>query len=272
MPIKNTWFMDNLPETHLDLSAFRMERDGACWWCGAAADSREHKYKRTDLARMQGDGPNLVWGGGEERLHFVQSIKKSPAVRFDRDLCRRCNDTRSQPFDRAYETYSAYVWENSGALWDSDGLDMEAIFGQDWKQKQLDLGRYFAKHFASRMVLDGLPVPSGLLDFLNGSSSAKNVRFCFTVDEGLWLLREHGQSQGSAIQGLWLRPTFAWLSPDGTELRGYETQTYLGYVGVAFAWLPEEEDLDSFFPHIRPVLNVVDATDEIRQIIDELEA
>jgi hypothetical protein len=149
---------------------------------------------------------------------------------------------------------------------------MKAIFGADWKRKQLDLGRYFAKHFASRMVLDGLPVPAGLLDFLNGSTVAKNVRFCFTLDEGLWLLRKHGDPQGSPIHGLWLRPTMAWVSSDGKQLRGYETQSYVGYVGVAFAWFPEQEYLDSFFPHVRPVLNVVKATDEMRQIIDELEA
>lgn len=77
---------------------------------------------------MRGDGPNLVWGGDEERLHYIKSIRKSSAVRIEKALCRRCNDTRSQPFDRAYETYSAYVWENAETLWDAAGLDMRAIF------------------------------------------------------------------------------------------------------------------------------------------------
>ncbi|MCW3767339.1 MULTISPECIES: hypothetical protein [Paenarthrobacter] len=263
--------MDLFRDSHPDLSPFRVERDGTCWWCGAVADSREHKYKRTDLARLQGDGPNLVWGGDEGRLHNIQSIRKSPAVRFEMDLCRRCNDTRSQPFDRAYDTYSAYIWENADSLWGAPGLDMKAIFGIDWERKQLDLGRYFAKHFASRMVLDGLPVPAGLLEFLNGAVTAKNVRFCFTIDEGLWLLRKYGASQGSPIHGLWLRPTFAWVSSDGRELRAYETQSYLGYVGVSLLWSAEQEHMDSFFPHVRPVLNVVKATEEMMKIIGELE-
>jgi hypothetical protein len=264
--------MDSPPDDHVDLTPFRVERDGRCWWCGAIADSQEHKYKRTDLARLQGDGPNLVWGGDEGRLHYIKSIRKSSAVRFEKDLCRRCNDTRSQPFDRAYETYSAYVWENAETLWDAPGLDMRAIFGDDWRPKQLDLGRYFAKHFASRMVLDGLPVPSGLLDFLNGKRVAKNVRFCFALDEALWLLRKHGDPQGSPIQGLWLRPTMARVSSDGKHLRGYETATYVGHVGVLFSWFPEKKRLDSFFPHVRPVLNVVKATDEMMQIIEGLKA
>jgi hypothetical protein len=30
---------------------------GSCWWCGAPADSREHKLKRSDLVREYGTPP-----------------------------------------------------------------------------------------------------------------------------------------------------------------------------------------------------------------------
>jgi hypothetical protein len=32
---------------------------GTCWWCGNTADSREHRFKRTDIEREFGRGPYL---------------------------------------------------------------------------------------------------------------------------------------------------------------------------------------------------------------------
>lgn len=73
----------------------------------------------------------MVWGGDPERLHTVRSTKKSGAVRFKRALCTLCNSTRSQPFDRAYDSFSEYVWRNLDDLWHCDYLDMEEVAGAD---------------------------------------------------------------------------------------------------------------------------------------------
>jgi hypothetical protein len=35
----------------------RFDYGGRCWWCGAVADSREHKHKKTDMTREFGVGP-----------------------------------------------------------------------------------------------------------------------------------------------------------------------------------------------------------------------
>jgi hypothetical protein len=32
-------------------------KPGRCWWCGAPADSREHKMKRSDIVREYGKPP-----------------------------------------------------------------------------------------------------------------------------------------------------------------------------------------------------------------------
>ncbi|MFC5112013.1 hypothetical protein [Kibdelosporangium philippinense] len=35
----------------------RHDYAGQCWWCGSVADTREHRYKRSDLIRDFGKGP-----------------------------------------------------------------------------------------------------------------------------------------------------------------------------------------------------------------------
>lgn len=43
----------------------RLEASGLCWWCQArTATTGEHKFKRSDLARLMGDD-HLIWGDGE---------------------------------------------------------------------------------------------------------------------------------------------------------------------------------------------------------------
>ena len=125
-----------------DLERLRRDLRGFCWWCGSVADSQEHKYKRTDLARLLADG-GIYWGG-DHGGRSIRSIRKSPEVRFARTMCQRCNNRRSRPFDLSYEIFSKYVTLNMTTLWELDCLDMLEIYGRDWRALQTDLARYYA--------------------------------------------------------------------------------------------------------------------------------
>lgn len=118
---------------------------GTCWWCGAPADSREHKFKRSDLARLSA-GEQLYWGGGDRGGKYLQGYKRSDVMRFGRILCQVCNNARSQPFDNAYDKYAEYVAKNLDDLW-HQGLQFKRIFGHTWRDDVKNLGRYFAKSF-----------------------------------------------------------------------------------------------------------------------------
>jgi hypothetical protein len=65
--------MGQVPPQH------RYDYGGRCWWCGAAADSREHKHKKTDLAREFGSGPYIgasaVVRAFEGKLRQVQGTR-----------------------------------------------------------------------------------------------------------------------------------------------------------------------------------------------------
>ena len=82
-----------------------------CWICGGLANSREHKFKKSDLIRS-----STTWAP-DDRPYFVAGGVKRPiaspnakiATTFGKVLCVDCNSARTQPFDRAYEAFSRYV-------------------------------------------------------------------------------------------------------------------------------------------------------------------
>lgn len=216
---------------------------------------------------MQGEGSSLIWGGDPEKPHTIRSVKKSEAVRFGTEMCRACNGARSQPFDRAYDEYVDFLWAHGDEMWFWDGIPMPAVFGHKWSSKQLDLARYFAKHFGSRIVDEGLEVPPGLIDFMNGGSKPRNVSMCFAKREDLWELHKGLQGITGGPPGLWLGEMNAHLTSDRSKVVALQTNCLVGYIGVEFLWDDGCEDMDSFFPHKFPVLNEFPADPEFVKAI-----
>lgn len=124
-----------------------------CWWCGAPADSREHKLKRSDLVREFGPPPYY----GERTLKRVsgagsQSVTgpSSAAFKFDPSVCARCNDTCSQQFDRAWDVFTKFLAENEKTILVAQGVDLRSVFGITWQKQSADIGRYLVKHMICR--------------------------------------------------------------------------------------------------------------------------
>ncbi|KRE66725.1 hypothetical protein ASG92_15535 [Arthrobacter sp. Soil736] len=140
-------------------------------------------------------------------------------------------------------------------MWFWDGISMPAIFGDEWTSKQLDLARYFAKHFGSRIVDEGLEVPAGLVNFMNGGTKAANISMCFAKREELWEMHKGLRGVTDGPPGLWLGGVNAQLSSDRSKVAALQTNCLVGYVGVEFLWDENRRDMDSFFPHEIPVLN-----------------
>ncbi len=241
----------------------RRSHDGACWWCGAVADSQEHKYKRTDLALLGGNG-DLLWGGDPQKPYIIKSLRRDPAVRFARSLCNRCNSARSQPFDRAYDKYRSYIWRRLDQLWWHTRLDMYDIYGADWPNQQLQLARYFVKHFGCRLVDEGFHPPAQMARFLDGHQEMSNVHLAFIKRKDLWLLRRKMRSLGESGDMLSLDGLGAELSPDEAEVRRLVTATYVGYLGVRFDWILQQPvELSSFYPARRSWLNRLENEDQL---------
>ena len=106
---------------------------GMCWWCSNPADSAEHKYKRSDVVSEFGrppyyDGSSLLRVVGGKVVGNKVRGPTSGHFKFRVGLCGQCNSTRSQPFDVAYESLTAFIRVNEDAMLQNRSIDLIQIF------------------------------------------------------------------------------------------------------------------------------------------------
>jgi hypothetical protein len=237
-----------------DIAPFKVAPTGKCWWCGDVADTREHKFKRTDLTRMWPQGDHLVWGDGTQTAN-VRSARKSTFVKFSANLCGACNNTRSQPFDVAYDKFASYVWQHQDSLWSRRYLDMSKVYGAQWGDEATNLARYVAKHMGCRMAHENYPVPAVLKPFLDGGSKADSVHMVLYKDPALRALRQKGKRDGVDSTGLWIEPAIGGISRSRNRLTRYVSGLTIGTIGVMYVWDDDVVDTDPFYVYRRARLH-----------------
>ncbi len=231
------------------LDDIRVPPPERCWWCGEPGLTSEHKFKRSDLTRMWDSEDGLVWGS-DTSTRSVRSLRRSKDVRFRPNLCARCNNERSQPFDRAYSAFSDYVWRSAG-LWQSDYVDMAEVFGPSWPAKVLDLARYIAKHLGSRMCHEGYRVPDSIARFLDGGAALPDVHMVLFKSREHYDLYQWGLRDGVEARGLWISPAQGAVSRSTHELVMYSSGLLIGYIGIMYRWEEGCEAVDPFYAYRR---------------------
>lgn len=134
-----------------------------CWICGNPANSREHKFKRTDVAHSgktwaPADQPYFISDRGWRRIQGPDS----QLVKFEKILCQSCNTTRTQPFDRAYDRFTEWVNQKGADLLGYTEIDFTEIYGAYFHLGVLNLLKYFAKHLGCRVASDNYGLPPNL--------------------------------------------------------------------------------------------------------------
>lgn len=163
---------------------------GRCWWCDAPADSREHRYKRTDIIREHGKGtyhgdatPGRI---GADGRRDAQSAR-SNVFKFEASMCQVCNNKRSQPFDRAYDAFIECLWANESDVLANRRVDLKHIWGEQWSEEALHVLRYFVKHACCRVaelttVESPTYLPLELIAFMDGDEAPSSFSMELTVE------------------------------------------------------------------------------------------
>jgi hypothetical protein len=165
--------------------------DANCWICGAATETAEHKLKKSDIVRGHGKGP---YRGDDALLHYCEgreSVVQGPnskVLKYSKNLCSKCNNEKTQPFDRAYEHFISWVFDNESIVLQNRTIDFEAVYPTDWETAQLNLYKYLVKAFGCKIVDANAPVPSDLISLLDQDSFQTGLRITISVNEGVLLM------------------------------------------------------------------------------------
>ncbi len=242
-----------------DLDRIRRDQTGVCWWCAGVADSREHRHKASVLRRMWSD-EGLYLGRDGEDLYNLRSWR-SDAVKFSKVLCQRCNNVRSQPFDKAYDVYAEFLQSTAGRLPRGESIDWRQIYGADWQESARLLGCYAVKNFACWIAENGFAPSDVFATFLDGGE---------LVDTRLMLARQQSASLAYRAVRLDGGPTFdrgigvlgavGWLDSERSRLVGYEHYSYIGDICTRFNWAGNTGEGELFWTAPTTPLTVMPAS------------
>ncbi|OUY06988.1 hypothetical protein [Acinetobacter populi] len=159
-----------------------------CWICEEnIADTSEHALKKTDIVRAYGKGSyrNL---NEKQPIHFKNGKEtklqgaNSDIIKNLKDLCKQCNNTLSQPYDRAYDKFIEYVLNNSELILERRFIDFEEIYGEDFAIQQTNLFKYFIKSFGCRVYANpDFVVPRDLVNILKEDLDHFQTRLKITM-------------------------------------------------------------------------------------------
>ncbi|MEO3787175.1 hypothetical protein ABGB12_27945 [Actinocorallia sp. B10E7] len=232
------------------LSHLLIAPTGLCWWCQQRpATTGEHKFKRTDLTRLMGDGGLLLWGQGEDirEIRGKSGVNRDRygVIKFPKSLCEPCNNKASKPFDDAYEIYSKYVSET--VLHRMPGVSLRHVYGHSWQASALNLARYYGKHFGCRMAREGLPIPESLRAFLGGETDMTDAQMAVITTD---TIRKKYKS------GFSISPNFVEVDKGVTRFERYVFAAYVGPIGIRYEWNNGGmEGRSQFFHFPYPVIN-----------------
>jgi hypothetical protein len=126
-----------------------------CWICGEPADSGEHKTKRSDLKAVFGkptQSQPLFYHDNTRKNRRVKSLDAKLLKSPDR-ICQRCNNTRTQPHDLAWQRLSEFLAQHSEVQC-GGFLRCDRVFPDFARQHMREVHLYFAKLFGC-LILEG---------------------------------------------------------------------------------------------------------------------
>ena len=154
-----------------------------CWICGAKAVSREHTIKKSDLKSVYGDVSQSqpLFYSNDKRKNLPVGSLKSHRFTSPAKICRYCNDTRTQPHDRAWEQFSSAMRLTLRKPSFPESVRANSIFQYDTHRMMLNIHLYFIKLFGCHIATEKIPIE--LAEF---SYSIMNSKAHPNVYLGFW--------------------------------------------------------------------------------------
>ena len=129
-----------------------------CWICGDPATTGEHKTKHSDLRAVLGT-PSQA----RPFFYHDDKVRNRPIGSFRGDslkslarLCARCNNERTQPYDRAWEQLSDWLRSRTPPTAAGDVVRADRVYDLNATREMRNVHLYFTKLMGCHLVEAGL--------------------------------------------------------------------------------------------------------------------
>ena len=185
-----------------------------CWWCGSYKNlSGEHKIKRTDIEKSLKE----IDGDLIHRTRKIQS-SNSKFLKFEKVLCAHCNNSKSQPFDKAYDIFIDYVLSNHDKVMGNESIDFSLIFPKNTIENKLNVLRYFTKHFCTRLAKNNFAIDESIIDFMNGGTKINALLIHFEIKVDLKDILEKLKKENNSVGNFYLGSLSVYKDYFNTEV------------------------------------------------------
>ena len=216
-----------------------------CWWCGKAASTKEHKFKKTDLEREFGNGQYI---GDNSVLKCINVEQKevrsstSKTVKFEKNLCQCCNNEKSKAIDNDYDRFIIFIKKNEQQIIESRSFLFSSVFGNNWVEGRDNLLRYYVKHICCRLASSNIPISPNMLNFLDGTEIIKHISFHLEIREDIIAMINRLESENIDSGCLWLGDMY--LDTEVNEGSNIYT-SFIGYRWLRMNYHYNQEQLNS---------------------------
>ncbi len=227
------------------VDALRRPFDSRCWWCGSTDLSAEHRFKRSDLSKLDASKGGLDWiDSGTGVLQRIRG-PQDKRIKFEPNLCKRCNNARSQPSDRAWDLMFDYIAQNwYRGLRRSRTIDFANILGDAEEPRRV--AQYLVKNMACTIVSSGFAVPPGIISFLDDDPvDRREIQSVFFRCRSCW--EQERNVSKSEISSLARASLYAELDRETMEPNVFATEFQVGAFGFMIRWDGVNESPPAFF-------------------------
>ena len=132
-----------------------------CWICRIKPDSGEHRFKASDVrtraAGLSQKKPIFLQRDGQATNDAITGAK-ARMLKFNRSICSDCNNSLTQPYDKAWERLSTYLYTNWPTIVSQGWFDLRGPFPTETRRAAFHVHLYFVKLFGCKLVEDDVPL------------------------------------------------------------------------------------------------------------------
>lgn len=135
------------------------EESTSCWICGSSENlTGEHIFKRSDAKLFLGNvsQKDPVFFHNAEKINRKVGSFRNDIFKFGKIICAKCNNSMSQPYDRAWDKVSSWFFHNSGKLKSGSKIRWSNIFPYETKKNMIDVQLFFSKLMGCCLETTGL--------------------------------------------------------------------------------------------------------------------